>query len=192
MNPQPTVLTVQPMCGEIQPMPSNFEFYHSLLITSFCGHLMYIETLWKVVKWSMKWPYSIQRDLIEMFCSRHTFSLWPYMVIRSSVKIRWCSCGPMCHWLRDTTLSSNVIVVYFTCGPVSVVYLKWWVGMVGTRLLYCHTYNSHTEYVSHQLHDKVPQEQYYTYQQSLWWKQSSWKKRTLSVFTIKICFKIWF
>ena len=36
------------------------------IITSFCGHLTYTETLWKVVKWSMKWP-------MEMFCSRHTF-----------------------------------------------------------------------------------------------------------------------
>ena len=76
--------------------------------------------------------------------------------------------------------------------PVSVVYLKWWVGMVSIRLLYCHTYNSHTEYVSHQLNDKVPEEQYYTHQQSLWWKQSNWKNRTFSVFTLKICFKICF
>ena len=38
---------------------------------------LYIETLWKVVKWSMKWPYSIQWDHIEMFYFRHTFFLWP-------------------------------------------------------------------------------------------------------------------
>ena len=36
-------------------------------INSFCGHSMYIETLWKVVKWSMKCPYSIQWDPIKMF-----------------------------------------------------------------------------------------------------------------------------
>ena len=29
-------------------------------ITSFGRHYTYIETLWKEVKWSMKWPYSMQ------------------------------------------------------------------------------------------------------------------------------------
>ena len=33
-------------------------------ITGFCGHLTYVETLWKVLKW---WPYSIQSDPIETF-----------------------------------------------------------------------------------------------------------------------------
>ena len=43
------------------------------IITSFCGHLMYIETLWKVMNWSIKWPYSTQWDQIEIFRPRHTF-----------------------------------------------------------------------------------------------------------------------
>ena len=30
--------------------------------------------------WNEAWPYSIQSDPLEMFCFRHTFSLWPYMV----------------------------------------------------------------------------------------------------------------
>ena len=47
--------------------------------TCFCGHFTYIETLWKAVKWSMKWPYYTQRYAIEMFCYRHTFLLWPYI-----------------------------------------------------------------------------------------------------------------
>ena len=42
------------------------------IITSFCGHLMYVETLWKF--WNEAWI-----DPIEMFCSRYTFFLWPYM-----------------------------------------------------------------------------------------------------------------
>ena len=43
--------------------------------------------------------------------SRHTFFLWPYMV--SCGALQWAlnirrSCIPMCYWLRDITLSSNV------------------------------------------------------------------------------------
>ena len=79
-----------------------------LFITSFYGHFTAIETLWKVVKWSMKWPYSIQWEPIEMFCFRHIFFLWSYGVLWSSFNIRWRSCAPICHWLRDFTLSSNV------------------------------------------------------------------------------------
>ena len=67
-----------------------------------------METLWKVVKWSMEWPNSIHWDPIVMFCSRHPFFLWPY--IWSHVEFlntRWpctllkvpCYCAP--------TLSSN-------------------------------------------------------------------------------------
>ena len=51
-----------------------------IIITSFFGHFTYLETLRKVVKWSMKWPFSIQCDPIEMFCSRYTLFLWLYMV----------------------------------------------------------------------------------------------------------------
>ena len=74
--------------------------FGSELITSLYVDFTYIETLWKVVKWSMKWP-------MEMFCSRHTFFLWPY--VRPHVRplnIRWRWCTPMCHWLHDITLSS--------------------------------------------------------------------------------------
>ena len=41
-------------------------------ITSFCGHLTCIETLWNL--WS-----EARIDPMEMFCFRHTFFLWPYM-----------------------------------------------------------------------------------------------------------------
>ena len=48
---------------------------------------------------------------MEMFLSRHTFFLWPYMVscgaLQWPLNIRWCWCTPMCHWLRDITLSSD-------------------------------------------------------------------------------------
>ena len=61
----------------------------------------------------MKWPYSIQWNPMEMFCWRHTSFLWPY--IYGSLNIRWQSCTPMCHWLRDITLSSNEV-----CATVEV------------------------------------------------------------------------
>ena len=54
-------------------IPNGFNMGHKWFITYFCGHFTYIETLWKVMKWSMKWPYSIQWGPVEMFCSRHTF-----------------------------------------------------------------------------------------------------------------------
>ena len=63
---------------------------------------MYIETLWNEA-WN---------DPMGNVLSRHTFFLWPYMVLRWALQwplnIRWCWCIPMCHWLRDITLSSNV------------------------------------------------------------------------------------
>ena len=55
----------------------------------------------------MKLPYSTQWDPIEMFCSRHTFFVTIYGLKWSSFNIRLRSCVPMCHWLRDITLSSN-------------------------------------------------------------------------------------
>ena len=60
-------------------------------ITSFCWHFTYMETLWKVVKWSIKWQW----DPIEMFGSRHTFFLWPYGPMwSSSVKLlTWDDAG---------------------------------------------------------------------------------------------------
>ena len=53
----------------------------------------------------MKWP-------IGNVLSRHTFFFWPYMVscgaLQLPLNIRWCWCTPICHWLRDITLSRNV------------------------------------------------------------------------------------
>ena len=58
-------------------------------ITSFCGHFTYLETLCKVVKWSMKWPNSIQWDPIEIFCSKHILFVTIYGLIWSYFNIRW-------------------------------------------------------------------------------------------------------
>ena len=63
----------------------------------------------KVVKWSMDWPNG--NVLFQ------TYLL--FMTIYGSLNIRWRSCTPMCHWLRDITLSSNVFDVYrFSVMPV--------------------------------------------------------------------------
>ena len=55
------------------------------------------------MKWSMKWSNG-------NVLSRHTF-FWPYMVscgtLQSPLNIRWRWCTPLCHWLRDITLSSK-------------------------------------------------------------------------------------
>ena len=56
---------------------SNYNLLSS--ISSFHGHLKYIETLRTVVKWSMKWTYSIQWDPIELFFSRYAFFLRLYV-----------------------------------------------------------------------------------------------------------------
>ena len=50
-----------------------------LLITSFGRNYTYIETLWKEVKWSMKWPYSMQLNQSRNVLFQ-THLLWPYMV----------------------------------------------------------------------------------------------------------------
>ena len=56
-----------------------------------------------IMKWSMKWSNG-------NVLSRNTF-FWPYMVscgtLQSPLNIRWRWCTPMCHWLRDNTLSSK-------------------------------------------------------------------------------------
>ena len=63
----------------------------------------------------MIWPCPTQWKPMEMFSSWHTF----FMTIYGSLNIRWLSCIPMCHWLRDITLSSNVIKFHlFTCSGV--------------------------------------------------------------------------
>ena len=51
-------------------VPKVLRSQHFLVITSFLSHSTYIETLWNEA-WN---------DPMEMFCSRHTFFLWPYMV----------------------------------------------------------------------------------------------------------------
>ena len=56
------------------------------------------------MKWSVKWPSG-------NVLFRHAFFLWSYMVLCGALQwplnIRWRWCTPMCHWLRDITLSSN-------------------------------------------------------------------------------------
>ena len=54
------------------------EFTIKDFITSFCGHLTYIEILWKL--WNEEWI-----DPMEVFCSRHTFFLWPYMTTKKTL-----------------------------------------------------------------------------------------------------------
>ena len=51
---------------------SYFSGNFARIITSFCGHFTYTETLWKL--WNEAW-----NDTMEIFCFRHTFFLWPYM-----------------------------------------------------------------------------------------------------------------
>ena len=74
-------------------------------ITSFWGHFTHIETLWKVVKWSMKWLY---------FCSRHTLFLWPYMVSSGALNeifnVRWRWTIWKFPITAHPTLSSNVYI----------------------------------------------------------------------------------
>ena len=57
------------------------------IITSFCGHFMYIETLIKVVKWSMKSPYSIQCFVPDTpsFCGH----IWSHVDLRSETFDIW-------------------------------------------------------------------------------------------------------
>ena len=49
-----------PSCGQndIRFWKHYLPLRSVITITSFPGHFTYIETLWNVVKWSMKWPYS--------------------------------------------------------------------------------------------------------------------------------------
>ena len=119
--------------------------------TNFCGHFIYIKTLWKVLKLNMKWPNSIQWDGIEMFCSRHTF-LWPYMVSCRALQrnIRWgwsiwkssitthptlssngtgiFSKAPMVHSFK--TFLNNIRKILFTVQvrlqPFLLIALLWW------------------------------------------------------------------
>ena len=71
------------------------KFTVSAFIASFSWHFTYTETLWKVVKWSMKWPYSIQWGPIEMFWSSRTsffMTIWSHVKLFSETfNIRW-------HW----------------------------------------------------------------------------------------------
>ena len=49
---------------------------YRILITSFGRNYTYIETLWKEVKWSMKWPYSMQlNQLRNVLFQTHLFSI---------------------------------------------------------------------------------------------------------------------
>ena len=78
-----------------------------------CGHASHP---WysNIMKWSMKWP--------KWKCFVHTHLFWPYMVSCGArqwpLNIRWRWCIPMCHWLHDITLSSNVLCTHFLqlCG----------------------------------------------------------------------------
>ena len=111
--PSSLLLTFQCCYWELQ----FFQLEYFLFITSLCGHLTYIETLWKL--WNEAWI-----DPMEMFCSRHTFFMTRY----GSSNIRWCSCTPMCHWLRDITLSSNVLT---TLGFSTIIIGSGWNNFIG-------------------------------------------------------------
>ena len=79
-----------------------YQFYFHFM-TSFCDHLTYIETLWKLVKWKCFVPDTPSFVTIYglMWSSSVTF------------KHRWCWRTPMCHWLRDITLSGNDLTTFY-------------------------------------------------------------------------------
>ena len=59
----------------------------SFSITSFGRNYMYIETLWKEVKWSMKWPYSMQLNQSRnVLLQTHLFynHIWVYWTLDGS------------------------------------------------------------------------------------------------------------
>ena len=114
----------------------HWSFVYASNITSFCSHFTYIETLWKL--WNEAWIYPM-----EMFQTHLLF-----MTIYGSLNIRWRPCTPMCHWLRDITLSSNDVFSHrrplknpwkkaeFTERPAGCTW-NWMLGLMLVYTLYC-------------------------------------------------------
>ena len=77
-------------------------------ITSFCRHLTYRETIWKL--WNEAW-----NGPMEMFCSRHTFYLWPYMVSCGALQWNFSHKMTLVHlkvpYYHALTLSSNACIL---------------------------------------------------------------------------------
>ena len=89
------------------------EFTIKDFITSFCGHLTYIEILWKL--WNEEWI-----DPMEVFCSRHTFFLWPYMTTKKTF-------DGFQIWKQFTTTR----IIFSPCPLLSL--LKRWYGDSATN-----------------------------------------------------------
>ena len=73
-------------------------------ITGFCGHFTYIETLWKLSK-------EAWNDPKEMFCSIHTFFLWPYMVSWGTLQWKFSDIWRRSIWKYSITAHSLYLVM---------------------------------------------------------------------------------
>ena len=83
---------------------NNFARSH-YIITSFCGHFTCIEILWKVVKWSMKWLYSIQWKCFVTDTPSFCDHMWSHVEFCC---MRWCWHFWKSPITAHQTLSSNV------------------------------------------------------------------------------------
>ena len=93
-------------------------------ITNFCLHFTYIETLWKLSNLSNEaWNHPM-----EMFCSRHTFFLWPCMVLCEALQWNISHKMALVHlkvpYYHTLTLSSNDICKKWSGSSDSFTVLK--------------------------------------------------------------------
>ena len=102
---------------------TTFKNFSQKTIISFCSHLTYIETLWN----------EACNDPMEMFCPDAPSLLTIYGLVCTlqwPLNIGWPWCTPMCHWLRDITLSSSAIIKLWnqnllTSGNVIYIFPMW-------------------------------------------------------------------
>ena len=82
---------------------NDSDFGFIMVFTRFCGHFTYVESLWKL--WNEVWI-----GPMEMFCSRHIFFFWPY-VLCGALQRKFSHKMTLVHlkvpYCRTLTLSSN-------------------------------------------------------------------------------------
>ena len=88
-----------------------------IVITSFSGNFTYIETLWTVVKWSMKWPFfhKMGPNRNILFQTLHLF-VTIYGLAWRSFNIRWCWSIWKSPITIHTTSSSNELKLNILCS----------------------------------------------------------------------------
>ena len=144
------------------------------LITSLSSHLTY------------KKHYEMKHEMTRWKCFVQTHLLFVtiYGLVWSSsvtLNIRWRSCAPMCHWLRDITLSSNGLVVSKECCSTVL-----WHSLP----LVCAKHKKYKLYLSFYtyLFDNLPSHTKVTYLHTWHWNKHKWLVKVGLVSCSPICY----